>query len=317
MSSLPGLSRVVGASATAVAVSLFGLALPSPATAQTVEGSAEIMSRIEEYLEAWNAHDPAALAAFFTPDADFVMGNLPAVRGREGIRDWWQAYFERQEPERQLTLDVSPVRFVAPDVALITVATTTGGRDHEGVELPPRRFRGTWLWHRQDDAWLIAAMHGLPTEEDRVVLNASLDAAQALRPDIRAFVAAYEDAFNRHDPSAVSAFFRDDAEIIVRNSHLIEGGEAIEDWWRSYFAEPRPYRALLIIDQVRMIETDVALVTITGTGAVAQSADELLPVRYTRATWVLAREAREWRIAALWVLPSEDDTIVRGAGRPN
>jgi uncharacterized protein (TIGR02246 family) len=305
---------MVAASVTTLAASLFLAGLPGVVEAQAVQDSAAISVRIEAYLSAWNAHDASGVAALFTEDADFVMGNLPAARGRQQIRDWWQDYFTRQEPERRLTLDVGPVRFVAPDVAVITVATTTGGRDRQGQDLPARRFRGTWLWHRQSDNWLIAAMRGLPLPEDRVVLNASVEAAQALRPDIRAFVAAYEDAFNTHDPTAVSAFYKDDAEIIVRNSPLILGRQAIRDWWLAYFSELRPYRAVLIIDEIRMIAPDVALVNITATGAAPQSEGQLAPVRYARATWVIVHEAGEWLISALWILPSEDDSIVRSSG---
>lgn len=306
------LARVVTASVTTVAASLFLAGLPGVVEAQGPEDSAAIRARIEAYLSAWNAHDSSGLAAFFTEDADFVMGNLPAARGRQQIRDWWQDYFTRQEPERRLTLDVGPIRFVAADVAVVTVATTTGGSGRKGQELPARRFRGTWLWRRQGDNWLISAMRGLPRQEDRVVLNSSLKAAEALRPGIRAFVAAYEDALNTHDPTSVSAFYRNDAEIIVRNSPSIMGLQAVRNWWRAYFSEPRPYRAILIIDEIRMITPNVALINVTATGAVPRSEGQQLPVRYARGTWIVVREAGEWLISSLWVLPSEEDRIIRG-----
>ncbi len=308
-----GLARLVATSVTTLAASLFLAGLPGVLEAQGVEDTTAIRTRIEAYLNAWNAHDSSGLAAFFAEDADFVMGNQPAARGRQQVRDWWQDYFRRQEPERHLKLDVGPIKFVTPDVAVVTVGTTTGGRRRQGQELPARRFRGTWLWHRQDDNWLISAMRGLPRQEDRVVLNASLEAAEALRPGIRAFVAAYEDALNTHDPTSVSAFYRNDAGIIIRNSPSILGRQAILDWWRAYFAEPRPYRAILIIDEIRMIAPKVALINVTGTGAVPQSDGQPLSVRYARATWIVVREAGDWRISSLWVLPSEDDRIIRGA----
>jgi uncharacterized protein (TIGR02246 family) len=200
---------------------------------------------------------------------------------------------------------------VAPDVAVITVATTTGGRDRQGRVLPARKFRGTWLWRHQDGNWLISAMRGLPRQEDRVVLNASLEATKALRPDIRAFVAAYEDALQTRDPTTVSALYTNNAEIIVRNSPLIRGEQAIRNWWRAYFSEPRPYRAILIIDEIRIIAPNVALINIIATGAVQQSEGQPLPVRYARGTWLVVREAGEWRISSLWVLPSEKDRIIR------
>lgn len=311
MSSMVGLAGVLPLSAATVVVSVFSAWTPMAAAGQAVEDSAAIRGRMEAYLGVWDAHDAAALGAFFAEDADVVMGNQPGARGRQEIQDWWQTYFERQEPERRLELDLGPLRFLAPDVAIITVTTTTGGRDGQGRDLPARRFRGTWLWQRQSDGWLISAMRGLPLQEDRVVLSASFEATEALRPDIRGFVAAYEDALNTRDPDTVSAFYRDDAEIIVRNSPVVSGRGAIHAWWRTYFGEPRPYRALLIVDEIRIVAPNVALLNITATD------DQPIPVRYARATWVLTREAGEWRIAQLLVLPGKDDRIIRSGGRLN
>ncbi len=247
-----------------------------------------------------------------------MMGNLPEARGRQAIREWWKEYFERQEPDRGLTLDVSTVKLIDGNVAIVNVATTTGGHDSTGQELPARKFRGTWLLQRRSGDWLITAMRGFPTEEDRVVLNASVEAAEALSPQIRAFVAAYEDAWNSRDPSAVSGLYRDEADIMIRNVPLVHGREAIRNWWRTYFSQPRPYRAIFIIDEIRMITPGVALINITATGAaVEQTEDQRLPVRYARATWVIVRDAGEWLLSEMWVLPSEDDSIIRSGGGKN
>jgi uncharacterized protein (TIGR02246 family) len=150
-----------------------------------------------------------------------------------------------------------------------------------------------------------------------VVLNESVEAAHVLRPRIRAFVDEYEDAFNTHDLAAVSRFYGDDADIIVRNGPLVHGRQAIRDWWRTYFSQPRPYRYLFIIDGIRMITPDVARLNFTVTGALPESGGEPLPVRYTRATWVIVREAGDWRISAVWVLPREDDNVIRVGGPPD
>lgn len=300
---------------TALAASASTLA-PGVTSAQaTAEDSVAVGARIDAYKTAWNTHEPSAVAAFFTDDADFVMGNQPAAVGRQAIQDRWRDYFSNQEPERHLTLDVSSLRFVAADVAVVDVATTTGGRDRQGQDLPARKFRGTWVVHRQSGEWMISAMRGLPTEDDRVVLNASLGATEALRPGIRALVDAYEDAINSHDPSAVGAFYGKDADVIRRNGPVTRGRKAIQDWWRTFFSEPRPYRTILITDGIRMITPDVALINVVVTGATAQAEARKVPARYDRATWVIVREDDEWLITAQRVLPSEDDRLIRGGGR--
>jgi uncharacterized protein (TIGR02246 family) len=305
-----------------VALTVVATAVPGVVTAQGVADSAHLHEFVETYQTVLNTHDPTAVAAFFSEDADLVPGNLPALHGRGAIEAWWRTYFERQQPERRGLLDVASMRFLTRDVAVVNLAITSGGGSTGGEVLPVRKARGTWLLRRHGGQWLIEAARILPTEKDRVELMSSLEAAESLRPQLRVFVAAYEDTFNRHDPAAISAFYTEDADIVVRNSPVIHGRQAIIDWWRAYFSKLRPQpldrdtwfesmKAILIIDEIRMIGPDVALVDISATAAARQADGGPLPVRYARATWVVVREGGEWLIAALRVLPSEDDRVIR------
>jgi uncharacterized protein (TIGR02246 family) len=301
--------------ATIIITGILIAAAPVLTHARMAKDSVAIRAQIEAYRNVWNTHRPAALAGFFAEDADMVIGNLTAAHGRHAIQDWWSNYFAGQEPERNIAIAVNTVRIIAADVAVVNVATTTGGRDAHDKALLSRKARGTWLLRRDGGEWLISAMRGFPTEEDSVDLILSQKATDSLKPQIRALVRGYEEAFNNHDPSAVSAFYRKDADILVRNDPLIHGSEAIEKWWRAYFSQPRPYRALLIIDEIRLIEPDVALINIIGTGAPLKADSAQAPLRYTRGTWVVVRDGGEWRIAALWVLPGLEDRIIRRSSR--
>jgi len=155
-------------SAMIMAVTIIA-AFPSFIGAQTDEDSATVRAQVVKYQSVWNTHDPTALAAFFTEDADLVMGNLPLNRGREAIENWWRNYFKRQEPERRGKFVVNSIRIITSDVALANIASTTGGRDTQGVKLPTRKARGMWMLHRQKGNWFIEAMRGMPTEEDRII----------------------------------------------------------------------------------------------------------------------------------------------------
>ena len=315
---------------TIIATDFFVAAFPGMAAAQIANDSASVYKFVEVYQRTFNTHDPAALSKFFTEDADFVMGNLPEIQGRQAIENWWRNYwrskFNKQEPERRGTFNLHSLRFLSADVALANIESTTGGRDSLGAELQTRKARGTWLLHRQNGNWLISAIRGMPTEKDSVELIRSLQASEFLKPQIRAFVSAYEEAFNTHDPAAISAFYTNDADIVVRNSPLILGQSAILKWWRDYFAQQRPQsldrnrwfesmRTILIIDQIRMITPDVALINITATAAARQVDTEPPPIRYARATWVIVREESKWLISSLRVLPSEQDRVIRRSGR--
>lgn len=294
-----------------IALGILATALPEVVAAQAEGDSATLREHVKNYQSAMSTHDSTVVAAFFAEDADLVPGNLPALHGRAAIEVWWRLYFERTEAERRGTFDVASMRFLTPEIALVNLAITSGGTGVRGEALQERKTRGTWLLRRHDKQWLIEAARILPTEKDRVELLPSLEAAESLRPELRAFVAEYEDTFNRHDPEALGAFYRNDADIIVREGPIIHGGQAIRKWWLDYFSEPRPYRALLIIEEIRMMADNVAIIDFTATGARSEAMEQLQPVRRARATWVVIREDGDWLIAALRVLPSEDDRVVR------
>ena len=194
---------------------------------------------------------------------------------------------------------------------IANIETITGGRDTLGVELQTRRARGMWLLHRQNGKWLISTICGMPTEKDSIILNASLETAKTLRPQIHAFVDTFEDALNSQDPSAVSAFFRSDADIIFLNSPLIHRTYAIQEWWRDYFSKPKPYRAVLIIEEIRSISDDVVQIDIISTETVQETKDKPQAIRQTCAMLIIVREANGWYIDALRVLPGKEDRIIR------
>jgi uncharacterized protein (TIGR02246 family) len=151
----------------------------------------------------------------------------------------------------------------------------------------------------------------MPALTDSVVIGASIETAESLRPHIREFVKAYEDAYDSHNPSMVTSFFQNNADIIVRNKPLVHGKQAIQEWWNSYFSTPRNFKVIMIIDEIRTITNDVVQVNLTVTGAIPGAEDKPQPLRQTSANWILVRESGEWRIAALRVLPGKEDRVIR------
>lgn len=305
--------------------SLFILFCGERATAQTIEDSVAVHARIEAYQKAWNTHEAAKVAGFFSPDADFIMGNLPLIHGREDIKRWWRAYFEKQEPGRKETFGINSIRIISDDVALVNLESNTWGSDNRGEKLLTRKARGTWLMRRQGNDWLIESMRGFPTEKDSVELVGSAKTVESLQPQIRALVRDYETMFNLHDPAAISAFYTEDANILIRNFPLIHGSKSIFDFWKRYFAESKSdklvpenryksRRVIMIIDEIRMATADVGWINITVTAAEKPDLNQS-PIKCSRATWVVIRTADEWKIAALWILPSLEDRIIRESDR--
>ena len=284
-------------------------------SAQTVDDSSAFYELVESYQQTFNTRNAAALSRFFTEDADVVVGNLLEAKGRKAIenlwRNYWESKFNRQEAGRRGTFTINSLRKITDDVGLINLLSVTGGRDSLGAELRTRKARGTWVVHRLSGEWLISSLFMMPAETDSIFLGASVKTAESLRPHIRAFVKAYEDAYDSHDPSMVTTFFRNDADIIVRNKPLVHGKQAIQEWWSSYFSTPRNFKVIMIIDEIRTITNDVVQVNLTVTGAIPGTKNKLQPLRHTSANWILVRGTDGWRIAALRVLPGKEDRVIR------
>jgi len=164
----PASKRKLVRAVTLAAIIITGF--PVMIKAQTPEDSAAVHKQFEEYLRTFNTRDPVALSEFFTEDADFIMGNLPRLIGRKAIENWWRNYFAKQEPGRKGRFILKSLRFITADVALVNIETTTGSKDKNGGELRTRKARGTWVLHLQNNGkWLITAMLGLPSLEDRII----------------------------------------------------------------------------------------------------------------------------------------------------
>lgn len=72
----------------------------SPAIAQTSSTSdAAVVAKIEQliadYVQAYNRHDAAALAAFYASDGVFVSVTGTPIEGRDAIEKFWQTTFKR------------------------------------------------------------------------------------------------------------------------------------------------------------------------------------------------------------------------------
>jgi uncharacterized protein (TIGR02246 family) len=134
------------------------LILSDQAFAQVNEAD-ELQEFIKRYEEIWQSHDGDLLGRFFDRESDMIIGVQPRIVGREAIAASWNQYFSRIDSGRLLTVTVESIRFLSPDIALINVATTTGGTHSETNEiLESRNARGTWVVTRQDGEWRISAL---------------------------------------------------------------------------------------------------------------------------------------------------------------
>lgn len=161
----------------------------------------------------------------------------------------------------------------------------------------------------------VSTLQVVATAAAIVVVSESIAAAQVPTDDasseLHARVEAYERAWNTHRGSALTAFFTQDADMIFGNGPTIIGREAIQKWWDAYFAGiSATRRATFTIDSLRWIAPDVALMNVGSMTAGRAGANEQLPTRLARGTWVMVRQSSTWLIAAMRGLPAEGDARV-------
>ena len=110
-----------------------------------------------KYTELFAARDAAALAALFTPEAEYVDGDGTVFHGREAIQNELTAAFEAS-PAGTIALEVVSIRPIAEGLILEEGGSTFTPKDEGAVT----QTRYIALHARQSDgSWLLAAVREL------------------------------------------------------------------------------------------------------------------------------------------------------------
>ena len=110
---------------TLMVASLFvaaaALAQPNPTSPpQKPSGAeAEVREAHKKYQDAWNHHDPAAMAALWAVDADYTEPDGRTVYGRAEVQRILTYEHGSVFKNSELNLAVERVRFIRPDVAIV------------------------------------------------------------------------------------------------------------------------------------------------------------------------------------------------------
>lgn len=131
--------------------------LPGVAVAQgTQAAEGAIREHIAAHVAAINQRDAATLAMLFTPDADEVITDRPRAIGRDAIRAAAQRDLLAWPPARRFALDVTRVRMLTPDIAIVDTSATFS-------EGPVRSNRGTHVVVRREGKWFTTALRVYPS----------------------------------------------------------------------------------------------------------------------------------------------------------
>jgi uncharacterized protein (TIGR02246 family) len=107
-------------------------------------------------MRGWNAGSGEAFAAPFTDDVDFVAFDGARFRGRDELVRFHDPLFKTHLKGTRLVGEVTDVRFVTPDVAVLHAYGGTIARG-KSEPAPERDSLQTLVAIRRDDRWQLTA----------------------------------------------------------------------------------------------------------------------------------------------------------------
>lgn len=126
-----------------------------------------IRALYKSFMEAWNRHDPAALAQMWALDGDHAEPDGHHADGRDEILDLLTKQHGSVFKTTELTLAIDDVWFVTGNVALVDgTYSITGIVAPDGAQLAPRKGNLTSILLFEGGKWWIAA--------DRLMIPAPL-----------------------------------------------------------------------------------------------------------------------------------------------
>ena len=130
------------------------IVLPARAHQQSEEDAA-IRKRHDEWCEAWNKHDPKAMAAFWTADGDVIN---PFGRHAKGTAEIEKLFTEEQSgPMAGTTYSgtIESIRYIG-EVAIVDVAGEIAGmKGPDGAAAAvPFKHHVTWIARKVDGKWM-------------------------------------------------------------------------------------------------------------------------------------------------------------------
>jgi uncharacterized protein (TIGR02246 family) len=145
----------------------------TPAVAQDNLGSTSadrenekvIRTLYDQFEEAWNRHDTAAMAKMWSIDGDHLEPDGTLAKGREGVSQLFAREHDTVFKETQLSLTIDDVWFITGEVALVDGGYEVEGvRTPDGQVLPPRRGHlSAILLKEQGQWWIVASRLMIPS----------------------------------------------------------------------------------------------------------------------------------------------------------
>lgn len=118
----------------------------------------EVHQTYKRFETAWNAHDPAAIAALWTETGDYTEPDGRTVFGRDEVKQLFIYEHKSVFKDSELHLVVERVRLVNDSVAIADGSYELfHARDAAGNEIPTRSGYFTSVLVKQEGGWKVSA----------------------------------------------------------------------------------------------------------------------------------------------------------------
>ncbi|MCI0362078.1 MAG: SgcJ/EcaC family oxidoreductase [Planctomycetaceae bacterium] len=172
----------------------------------------QVRQSVVAFVERYNAHQAAELAALFAQDARMVYRDGTEVNGRDEIKQSFEAAFQ-DSPKGSVSVVVDSIRFLTPDVA-VEEGFTSSFPDGDTLTA---RSRYTVVHLKKDGKWLMQSV--------RVVEEESLSAYGELQP-LEWLVGDWIDE-GRTETVETTFRWDDNKSFLLEEFQVIRGGEVV------------------------------------------------------------------------------------------
>lgn len=123
---------------------------------------ASIRKLYAQFTQAWNKHEPKAMAKMYMIDGDHMEPDGHHAKGHQEVEKLFTEEHKTVFKDSKLTLAIETVWFITETNAMVDGSyELTGVKDLEGKDVPARKGHLTSILLKEGDAWEIAASRAM------------------------------------------------------------------------------------------------------------------------------------------------------------
>jgi uncharacterized protein (TIGR02246 family) len=197
--------------------------------------SERVAGIISELMNAWNTHDMRAFAELFADDASFVNVNGAWLERPDQIEAFHRIIHNSIFKDSIAEIRPAKIRTVRSDVAVVQARWQIRG---DARRAEPRDYVMTLVLRKLDDQWKILVAQNCSAEDrtsrpvasgDVVSLPARWTGSEHadVKDRIQAAIAAFDEAWNRRDKTALARRFTAEADFVDTAARWVQRRELI------------------------------------------------------------------------------------------